>query len=274
MRVPFTTPIRDSCNSSLRMNRALKQGRGWVKLRAVKISIVIPAFNEERLLGQSLAQIKSAANVFFMRGWEVEWVVCDNNSTDRTAEIARAAGVMVGVEPFNQIARARNRGAAAASGDWLIFVDADSQPSAELFADVAEQIQSGHCLAGGATVRMDEKYLMAGFFTWLWNWFSRMGRWFAGSFIFVEAAAFRKIGGFSDKLFAGEELDLSKRLKQLAKETGGGIVILHRHPLVTSARKMRLYTIWDHLKLLVRVMFNRRALYNRESCSLWYDGRR
>ena len=170
-------------------------------------------------------------------------------------------------EPVNQIARARNAGAAAATGDWLIFVDADSQPGAELFADVAEQIQSGRCLAGGSTVRMDEKYSLAEFFTWVWNCSSRMGRLLAGSFIFVEAAAFRKIGGFNDKMFAAEELELSKRLKQLARETGRGIVILHRHPLVTSARKLRLYTIWDHLKLLARVAFNRRALNRRESCT-------
>ena len=240
----------------------------------MKISIVVPAFNEERLLGQSLARIKSAANVFPLRGWEIELIVCDNNSTDRTVEIARAAGALVVFEPFNQIARARNRGAAAASGDWLIFVDADSHPNAELFADVAEQIQSGRCLAGGSTVRMDEKYLMVEFLTLLWNCSSRMGCLLAGSFIFVEAAAFRKIGGFSDKLFAGEELDLSRRLKQLSKEMGRKIVILHGHPLVTSARKMRLYTMWDHLKLLARVAFNRGALNRRESCSLWYDGRR
>jgi glycosyltransferase involved in cell wall biosynthesis len=256
------------------MNRALKQGRGWSKLRAVKISIVVPAFNEERLLGQSLAQIKSAANAFAQRGWDFEMIVCDNNSTDRTAEIARAAGATVVFEPVNQIARARNSGAAAATGDWLIFVDADSRPSAKLFTEVAEQISAGRCLAGGSTVRMDEKYLLAEFFTWLWNWSSRMGRWLAGSFIFVEAAAFREIGGFNNELFAAEELDLSKRLKRLAREKGREIVILHSHPLVTSARKMRLYTMRDHLKLLVHVLFNRRALTRRESCTLWYDGRR
>ncbi len=240
----------------------------------MKISVIIPAFNEERLLGGTLVQVKSAMAAFAQRRWETELIVCDNNSTDHTAEIARAAGATVVFEPVNQIARARNSGAAAATGDWLIFVDADSQPSAELFADVAEQIQSGRCLAGGSTVRMDEKHLLAEFFTWLWNCSSRMGRWLAGSFIFVEAAAFRKIGGFSDKLFAAEELDLSKRLKQLARETGRGMVILHRHPLATSARKMRLYTAWDHLKLLARVTFNRRALQRRESCTIWYDGRR
>jgi len=240
----------------------------------VKISVIIPAFNEERLLAGTLTHIKSAMAVFTRRGWETEIIVCDNNSTDSTAEIARAAGTTVVFEPINQIARARNAGAASATGDWLIFVDADSQPSAELFADVAEQIQCGHCIAGGSTVRMDEHFLLAGFFTWTWNWSSRLGRLLAGSFIFVEAAVFRRIGGFSNELFAAEELDLSKRLKKLARETGKEIVILHSHPLVTSARKMRLYTAWDHLKLVTHVLFNRRALNRRESCTLWYDGRR
>ena len=240
----------------------------------MKISIVVPAFNEERLLGESLAQIKAAANAFTKIGWETELIVCDNNSTDRTAEIARAAGAAVVFEPVNQIARARNSGAAAATGDWLVFVDADSHPSAELFSDVAEQIKTGRCLAGGSTVQLDEKSFLTGMVMRLWNFSSRSFKLLAGSFIFVETAAFRKLGGFSDKLFAAEELELSGRLKQLARQTGRGIVILRRHPLVTSARKMRLYTIRDHLKLLARVLFKRGTLTQREACHLWYDGRR
>ena len=252
----------------------MKSGTENRKLQPVKVSIVVPAFNEERLLGQSLGRMKSAAEVFSRRGWEVELIVCDNNSTDRTAEIARRAGAQVVFEPVNQIARARNRGASSATGDWLIFVDADSHPSAELFGEVADQIQSGHCLAGGATVRMDERHWLADIATRLWNYSSRLGRLLAGSFIFVEAAAFQKTGGFSHELFAGEELELSKRLKQMARGTDRKVVILHRHPLMTSARKMRLYTIGDHLKLLLHVLFNRQALKRRESCTLWYDGRR
>jgi len=242
---------------------------------AVKISIVVPAFNEERLLGDSLAQIKLAAKAFASPGWEWEMIVCDNNSTDRTAEIARAAGARVVFEPVNQIARARNSGAAAAAGDWLVFVDADSHPSAELFADVAKAIQSGKCLAGGATIRLDERFFVAGMITRLWNFVSRWKRFLAGSFIFCDAAAFRKLGGFSNELFAGEELELSQRLKKLARETGKRIVILHRHPIVTSARKMRLYSPWDHLKFLFRAIFDtRRAMGSRESAHMWYDGRR
>ena len=243
-------------------------------MHPVKISIVVPAFNEERLLGDSLAQMKSAARAFTQRGWDFETIVCDNNSTDRTAEIARAAGAIVVFEPVNQIARARNRGAVEATGDWLIFVDADSHPGTELFADVAEQIQSGRCLAGGSTVRIEEKHLAARFVTWLWNCVSRMGRLLAGSFIFCETAVFRNIGGFSEKLCAGEELELSGRLKKLARETGRAMVILHRHPLVTSARKLQLYSFREYFRLVLRAGFNRRTLADRQACYMWYDGRR
>src|SRR3954452_9659515 len=116
------------------------------------ISVVIPAFNEERLLAESLRQVRAAMTAFDRRGWQSELIVCDNNSTDRTAEIARAAGANVVFEPVNQISRARNSGAAAATGDWLVFVDADSHPSAGLFTDMAKEIQSGTCFAGGATI--------------------------------------------------------------------------------------------------------------------------
>jgi len=241
----------------------------------VKISIIVPAFNEEKLLGASLAQIKSAAQVFIQYGWEFELIVCDNNSTDRTAEIARAAGATVVFEPINQIARARNSGAAAASGDWLIFVDADSHPGAELLADVAKQIRSGNCLAGGSTLRLDANYLPAQIITTLWNVASRFLKLLAGSFIFCETAAFRKLGGFSHELFAAEELEFSKRLKKLARANRKRIVILHRHPLLTSARKLRLYTAREHVRFFLRAIFNqRRTLTSSEEAHLWYDGRR
>jgi glycosyltransferase involved in cell wall biosynthesis len=253
---------------------------GWIcpisqsTLLVVKISIVVPAFNEERLLGQSLGQIRLATTAFEQRGWDTELIVCDNNSTDQTAKIARETGATVVFEPINQIARARNRGAETATGDWLIFVDADSHPSAELFADVAEQIVSGKCLAGGTTVKMDADLRTARLAVWIWNSISRTFKLFAGSFIFCEADAFRKIGGFNEKMFAAEELELTGRLKKFAKETGKWVIILSRHPLFTSARKLHLYSFWEHFRLMFLVAFNRRVLTDREACHLWYDGRR
>ena len=254
---------------------ARARGAAVVRCVPMKISIVVPAFNEQKLIGSTLRSINEAAVSFTGCGWETEIIVCDNNSTDATAELARELGAKVVFEPVNQIARARNAGAAAALGDWLIFVDADSRPTAALFAEVAEQIQSGKCVAGGCVVRLDERHFIADGGTALWNLISRVFKWAAGSFIFCEAAAFREVGGFSNELFASEELDLSKRLKKLAKRRGKKMVILHRNPLLTSARKMNLYSRKDLVRFLTKACFRPRAtVMSREACSPWYDGRR
>ena len=73
----------------------------------MRVSVVLPAFNEEKLLPAALAAVRVAASAFTSRGWEWECVVCDNNSTDGTAAVARAAGATVVFEPVNQIGRAR-----------------------------------------------------------------------------------------------------------------------------------------------------------------------
>ncbi len=241
----------------------------------MKISAVVPAFNEEKLLAASLRSIQAAMAAMAARGWETELIVCDNNSTDRTAEVARGEGAHVVFEPINQISRARNTGAAAATGDWLVFVDADSHPSRELFADVAEAVLNPRCLGGGSTVRMDEFIFSGWLATQMWNAVSRLRKWCAGSFIFCEARAFREIGGFSAEFFASEEIDFSKRLQAHGQKLGRRLFMLHRHPLLTSSRKMHLYKKRDFLRLLWRMFRSGgAAVKQRDDCHIWYDGRR
>jgi glycosyltransferase involved in cell wall biosynthesis len=241
----------------------------------MNISVVVPAFNEEKLLSASLHSISAALAAFHALGWKTELIVCDNNSTDRTAELARAAGAKVVFEPVNQISRARNAGAAAAQGDWLIFVDADSHPSAELFSDLAAHIQSGHYMGGGCTLSLEGAPFWGNLLTGFWNWVSRAQKWSAGAFIFCHAVAFRKLGGFSTELFASEEIDLSKRLKKLAKQSGKKLVILHHHPIITSARKTHLYSRLEYFRFFRNALFSPKAtLRNRDACGPWYDGRR
>ena len=239
----------------------------------MKVSVVIPAYNEEKLLGNTLDCIRAATAPLDEHEWEI--VVCDNNSTDRTAEIARQHGAKVVFEPVNQISRARNAGAAAATGEWLIFVDADSHPSASLFDSVLSQIAGGKCIGGGSTVVGDDATLMMRGPVAVWNAISRVTRWAAGSFIFCETRAFREIGGFSEELFAAEEIDFSMRLKRLARREGRRFVILHRHPLRTSARKAHLYSPRELLGFTLRTLLSGgRNLKDRKNCFAWYDGRR
>ena len=228
----------------------------------MRVSVVIPAFNEEKLLPTTLAAIRGAATAFEQRGWTWDCVVCDNNSTDGTAACARAAGAVVVFEPVNQIGRARDAGARAATGDWLVFIDADSTPSP--------------ALGGGSTVELElgtPRY--ARFVCGIWNLCSRLAGWAAGSCVWVEAAAFREVGGFGTEYYACEEVFLSRRLKSLARRTSRRFVILSGSPLHTSSRKLKLYTVTEAARFFFRMLFSAgRAAKRPENCDIWYDGRR
>jgi glycosyltransferase involved in cell wall biosynthesis len=245
--------------------------------RAPAISIIVPAYNEEKLLAASLRAVKSAATrAFGEAGLEWELILCDNNSTDRTSEIAHAEGAKVVFEPVNQIGRARNTGAASAAGAWLLFIDADSQPSHELLADAAELTRRTDVLLAGATMRPDEGGLVFKLCCGVWNRVSRLRRLVAGSFILVRADAFREVGGFDLRFFAGEEIDLALRLQKIVgRRNRLNTVVLHRHPILTSARKLKLYGKREILRFLLKsVLRPRKTVSDREACALWYDGRR
>jgi glycosyltransferase involved in cell wall biosynthesis len=240
----------------------------------VKLSIVVPAYNEEALLPRTLAHLRAGMSALAERGWAAELVVCDNNSADRTAAIAREAGARVVFEPVNQISRARNRGARDARGEWLLFVDADCAPSPALFRAMADAIARGECIGGGARVELPASRAAVRVWVTLWNAFSRATSWAAGAFLFCEAHAFRAAGGFSEALYAAEEIDLSRRLKKMARRRGLRFVILSE-PLATSARKAELYRWWEHARFFAGVALSGgRALRRRERCAIWYDGRR
>ncbi|MGV3771379.1 MAG: glycosyltransferase [Verrucomicrobiales bacterium] len=241
----------------------------------MKFSIIIPAYNEEKLLPNTLPHILRSSEGLKKAGIDLEFILANNNSADRTAAIAAEHGFQVVFEPVNQIGRARNAGASIATGDWLIFIDADSLPSPELFSETLRLIETGKVLAGGSTVKLDEPLIMGAIFVGVWNLLSRFKRWLAGSYIFCDARVFRELGGFSPDLYASEELELSERFKKRAKQVGKRVTIIRRHPLQTSARKAHLYSPGEHLKFLLRVIFKpKRVLSSREACHTWYDGRR
>jgi glycosyltransferase involved in cell wall biosynthesis len=239
------------------------------------ISVVVPAYNEAKLIERSLSCIHGASKAFTQRGWRTQILVCDNNSTDQTAELARACGATVVFEPVNQISRARNRGAAAATGEWFIFVDADSYPSIELFEDVARQIESGQCVGGGALVELEKAQGLVWVMNRVWNLISRVTGWAAGSFIFCQAEVWRELHGLSEDLFASEEIEFSRRLKRAARARNRRMVILKQHPLLTSARKAELCSPFEYVRLLAQTVWRRgNNLRGRDACAIWYDGRR
>ena len=201
----------------------------------MKLSIVIPAFNEAKRIAACVQSVLSALQANPRPDLASEVIVADNNSTDATAELARRSGAVVVFEPVNQISRARNAGGKAATGDWLLFIEADAWLSAETMADMLRVIENGQCAGGGCVVAMDQAPFLGRHLIRSWNWLARACKWAAGSFVFCRAQAFRDIGGFSQELFAAEEIEFSRKLKRWARAKGLKVVIL-TPPTRTSAQ--------------------------------------
>ena len=255
----------------------------------MKLSIIIPAYNEAKRIESCLQHLSAAlrhcghalATPSAVGGGErsdLEWeiIVVDNNSTDTTAEFARQNGARVVFEPLNQIARARNAGAAAATGDWLLFVDADTLVSGDTLAEMLSAIDTEKYIGGGAVLCYDRTPPFWKFFLVVSNRIViPLLRWTAGCFMFCRADAFREFGGFDQKLFAGEDVEFGKAMQRWGKQRGLEVAILRRHPPVTSIRKIDLYGTREIFVLILRwILFPRRTGRDKARLGVFYDGRR
>jgi len=230
------------------------------------ISFVVPAYNEERLLGATLDSIGAAARAC---GEAFEIVVADDGSTDGTADVARRHGAQVVAVAHRQIAATRNSGARAARGEVLVFVDADTRIDEAVLRAALAALRSG-AVGGGAGIRFDGRVpLYARSFAVLLLAFSRAARLASGCFVFCTREAFATAGGFDEALFGAEEWALSRALARQ------GRVVIVREAVTTSGRKLRTYSPLEHLRFLGRfVLLGRRTLRDRRGLELWYGERR
>jgi glycosyltransferase involved in cell wall biosynthesis len=200
-----------------------------------------------------------------------EIIVVDNNSDDRTAEIAARAGARVVFEPVNQISRARNTGAAAAQGQYLIFLDADTELPPALLTEALGRLAAGRCCGGGATLDFDRPLsgLAAGLASF-WNFLSRRFRLAAGSFVFCLREGFQAVGGFSEKVFAGEEIRFSRDLRAWGRGRNLAFEVITDPPVITSSRKFRWYSSLQLLRTVLFFGIFPFAVRFRRLCSFWY----
>ncbi|MBC8148888.1 MAG: glycosyltransferase family 2 protein, partial [Verrucomicrobiaceae bacterium] len=115
----------------------------------MKVSVIIPAHNEQEYLPAGLNAVAAAAKIC---PHEVETVVVLNRCNDRTEEIAREFGAVIAKEDAKNLSRIRNAGAAASSGDLIVTIDADSQMHPQYLRLVVEKLAKGRDIGGGAMV--------------------------------------------------------------------------------------------------------------------------
>lgn len=181
-----------------------------------QISIVIPMFNEARHIGRTLLAAQKAANAANI---DCELIVVDNGSSDDGPQIARAFGARVLLMPGLLIGALRNRGVAAAHGEWLAFIDADIEMPEEwlsqLFALEAE--------AQGDIFGLDlHTPAAAPWYATAWQrrmlrpsaHASRSVDWLPSANLLMRKRWFDDVGGFNETLRTGEDKEYTLRLSK------------------------------------------------------------
>ncbi len=234
----------------------------------MSLSVIVPACNEEHYLARTLAGIDAARS--FTPELEIELIVVDNASTDRTASIAAAAGATVVNEPLRNVGRARNRGAAAASGDWLVFIDADTLIPRELFRRIADVLTDPNCIGGAADAVHTSNRLIVRVYLQFWRVIGTLAGLAQGATQFCTRNAFDQSSGYDQSLWMGEDVDFHERLKKLAKRTRRRVQVLRDVRVHPSSRRFDRWPVWE---ILVRtnplfiILFQRR----RSAWRGWYD---
>ncbi len=228
------------------------------------LSFIVPAYNEELELPSTIDAIHRAA-----QHREYEIIVVDDASTDATARVADNAKAKRISINRRQIAAARNAGGRAANSQVLIFVDADTRITEKHVSGAIAALKEG-CSGGSARI------IVAGIIP---RWARIFLKIFctiyfglslgAGAFLFTTRKNFDAVGGFDEKLFIGEEVYFSIALRKL-----GRFRIL-REPVVTSGRKLRMYSAREILgNSLSVILRGPRAARSRKGLDLWYNGKR
>lgn len=238
-----------------------------------KISLVIPAYNEERLLARLLDTVADAERAY---GGTIETIVADNASTDRTAALARDHGAMVVPVAKRAIAAARNAGAGAARGEILAFVDADMRIHAGTFSAIDRALASESAIGGATGVTLERWSLgLALTFACLLPmvWLTS----FDTGVVFCRRRDFETIGGYDESLRLAEDVAFLVALRRLGKTRDQGLKRLTGVKAIASTRKFDEHGDWHYFTIfppvLLELGFSGRSALRRIE-RYWYEPNR
>lgn len=238
-----------------------------------RYSLIIPAYNEERLLGRLLDSV-DAARATYGRGDAVEVIVADNASTDRTAVIAAMRGCrMIAVEK-RVIAAARNAGARAARGEFLAFVDADAQVHPATFFEIDRALADPRVVAGATGARL-ERWSIGIAFTYAMIVPIVFVTGMDTGVTFCRKEDFEAIGGYDESRLVAEDVAFLWALRRLGQTRGQQLARATRAKIVASTRKFDEFGDWHFFSVAIEALRHlmRRDL-TRFTASYWYKPNR
>ena len=215
----------------------------------VRLSLVIPAFNEQAILPRLLRTVDVARDRYTRGRDAIEVIVADNCSTDDTAAIAERMGCRVVRVETRNIGAVRNGGAREARGELLCFVDADGQVHPDVFNAADEALSSGRYSVGATGVRMERMSLGIAC-TWLVLVPMVVLTGIDTGLVFCRRSDFEAVGGYDEQRPAGEDVCLHLSLMRLGKPRRQGAVRLPHVKGISSTRKFDEHGDWHYFRIL------------------------
>jgi len=238
-----------------------------------RYSVVIPAYNEERLLGRLLDTLDIARAAYGLVD-AIEVVVADNASTDRTTEIAASRGCRVVSVEKRVIAAVRNAGARAARGEYLAFVDADSQVHPQTFIAIDRALATGR-VVGGATGVTLERWSVGIAVAYLTLMPIVLFTGMDTGVVFVRRKDFEELSGYDESRLVAEDVAFLLALRRLGKTRGQNLRRVTSVKVIASTRKFAEFGDWHVFSMIGEGM---RHLLGREPTEFtdryWYKPNR
>lgn len=208
----------------------------------MKISIIIPTWQEEKTISNTIEHLQQCANQKIH-----EIIIVDGGSTDDTLKLAQSFNVKTCVSPHRGRAQQMNHGASIAEGDVLYFVHSDTKPPSSFTEDIRETLINGH-LAGTYRFAFDSSRPLLR----LNSWFTKFPfLWVRGGdqTLFIKKDLFNQLGGFNEEMRIMEDYDM---LKRLSKKSGYKLI---QKDVVVSPRKYDTNS-WLRVQMANFVVFN------------------
>lgn len=221
----------------------------------VTLSVIIPAYNEAALVGETLASVRSAAQAL-PPGPSIEVIVVDNRSSDATRSIALSSGEAVRVVDCIKrgAACARNQGAVESRGEVLCFLDADTLLPERAFVEVLAAVGERGMLAGMAPYCSREGGVKSRLWWSFWNLVRCLPLPRAKAmpaFMFCTRAAFHEFGPFDERVAIGEEWPI---LAGVYATQPRKLAYLWSLRIPTSSRRMELVR-FGYVRLFVKYVW-------------------
>ena len=239
---------------------------GWPK-----ISVIIPAFNEEAYIGRTIESLRAAAAHFeSLGGPAVELLVVDNASTDDTATVAARLGARVVSEGEHNISKVRNAGARAAAHEILVFIDADTLVPRELFVRIAGAMREGACEGGAVDVAFRPERLAVRMYLAFCRVVGAIAGMAMGACQFCRRDVFDALGGYDERIYMAEDVDFMWRLRAAARRRGSMTHFIRDLQVIASSRRFDRWPLWRTVIMthpLVILAFHRR----KSAWRGWYE---